>query len=81
MSAVMSAENERSISFWNGDDIMAIPINIIDLLHATGISKNTLSKFSKNKFVSMDVLVKLCRVLECDIGDIIEILPENNNEL
>ncbi|MCL2124487.1 MAG: helix-turn-helix transcriptional regulator [Oscillospiraceae bacterium] len=28
----------------------------------------------------MDVLVKLCRVLECDIGDIVEVLPEMNND-
>ena len=55
-------------------------IKKIDLLHATGISKNTLSKFSKNEFVSMEVLVKLCRVLKCDIGDIIEVLPEKNND-
>ena len=50
-------------------------IKKIDLLRATGISKNTLSKFSRNEYVSMDVLVKVCRVLECDIGDIVEVLP------
>ncbi|MDR2572019.1 MAG: helix-turn-helix transcriptional regulator [Oscillospiraceae bacterium] len=48
----------------------------IDLLHQTGVSANTMSKFSKNEYVSMEVLVKVCRVLECDIGDIMEILPE-----
>ena len=54
-------------------------IKRIDLLHLTGISPNTLSKFSKNEYVSMDVLVKVCHVLECDIGDIIEVLPESRN--
>ncbi len=48
-----------------------------DLQQATGISKNTLSKFSKNEYVSMEVLVKVCRLLKCDIGDIMEILPES----
>jgi len=46
-----------------------------DLLNKTGMSKNTLSKFSKNDYVSMEILVKVCRVMECDIGDIMEILP------
>jgi DNA-binding Xre family transcriptional regulator len=48
----------------------------IDLLHETGVSANTMSKFSKNEYVSMEVLVKVCRVLNCDIGDIMEVLPE-----
>ncbi|MCL1905872.1 MAG: helix-turn-helix transcriptional regulator [Clostridiales bacterium] len=48
-----------------------------DLLRATGISKNTMSKFSKNEFISMEVLVKVCRVMGCDIGDIMEVLPES----
>jgi DNA-binding Xre family transcriptional regulator len=46
-------------------------------LRLTGVSSNTLSKFSKNEYVSMDVLVKVCRVLGCDIGDIMEVLPES----
>ncbi len=48
-----------------------------DLQQATGISKNTLSKFSKNEYVSMEVLVKVCRLLKCDIGDIMEVLSES----
>lgn len=46
-----------------------------ELRQATGISPNTLTKFSNNTYVSMDVLVKVCRVLDCDIGDIMEIIP------
>lgn len=43
-----------------------------------GISTSTLSKLTKNEYVSMDVLVKICAELNCDIGDIVEIL--NNKE-
>ena len=42
---------------------------------ATGISPNTLTKLSNNEYVSMEVLVKICRVLDCDFGDIMEIVP------
>lgn len=47
----------------------------IDLRRATGISPNTLTKLSSNEYVSMEVLVKICRVLECDVGDMMEVLP------
>lgn len=47
-----------------------------DLRIATGISPNTLTKLSNNDYVSMEVLVKICRVLECNIGDIVDFIPE-----
>jgi len=46
-----------------------------ELRIATGISPNTLTKLSNNEYVSMEVLVKICRVLACDFGDIMEIMP------
>lgn len=53
-----------------------------ELRRMTGISPNTLTKLSNNELVSMEVLVKICRSLACDIGDIVEIVeivdkPEN----
>jgi len=45
-----------------------------DLRKMTGISPNTLTKLSNNEFVSMEVLVKVCRTLECDFGDIVEMV-------
>ena len=46
----------------------------IELRKMTGISPNTLTKLSNNEFVSMEVLVKICRALHCDIGDIVEVV-------
>ena len=40
------------------------------------IGQNTLAKLSKNEYVSMEVLVKICRGLDCSIEEIMEILPE-----
>lgn len=45
-----------------------------------GISQNTLAKLSKNEYVSMEVLVKVCRGLECTPNDILDILPEEEKE-
>lgn len=41
-----------------------------------GISASTLAKLSKNETVSMDVLIKICRSLNCSIDDIVDVLPE-----
>ena len=41
-----------------------------------GISTNTLAKLSRNEFVSMDILVRICRKLNCSVDDMMEILPE-----
>lgn len=51
-----------------------------DLRIATGISPNTLTKLSNNDYVSMEVLVKICRVLECDFGDIMELVQIKKQE-
>ena len=36
------------------------------------ISSNSVAKLSKDEIVSMEVLMKICETLECDIGDICE---------
>lgn len=48
-----------------------------ELASQASLSNGTLAKLSKNEFISMDVLVRICEVLQCDIGDIVEI---NNDE-
>ena len=51
-----------------------------ELRKLTGISPNTLTKLSNNEFVSMEVLVKICRALNCDVGDIVEVVQEPEHE-
>lgn len=46
-----------------------------DLGDAASVSPNTLAKMGRNDLVSLEVLVKICRTLGCDIGDIMEVLP------
>ena len=40
-----------------------------------GISEGTLAKLSRNENVSMDVIVKICRKMNCTVDDILEIIP------
>lgn len=51
-----------------------------ELRKLTGISPNTLTKLSNNEFVSMEVLVKICRALNCDVGDIVEVVQGPEHE-
>ena len=52
-----------------------------DLAAMAGISSTTLAKMKKDgATVSSDVLVKICRALNCDIGDIMEMIPQEGNE-
>lgn len=44
-----------------------------DLKNATGISSSTISKMGKNEPVSMDSMLKVCKALNCGIGDIVEV--------
>lgn len=45
----------------------------VEVRKVTGISPATFTKLKKNEMVSLEVLVKICKVLQCEIGDIIEI--------
>ncbi|MEG0751640.1 MAG: helix-turn-helix transcriptional regulator [Oscillospiraceae bacterium] len=48
----------------------------VELRDAANISSGTLAKLGKNESVTTDVLVRICHVLNCDIGDIMEVLPD-----
>lgn len=47
-----------------------------DLQSAAGVSWGVITKLSKGETVSMDVLIRICKVLRCDIGDIMELIPD-----
>lgn len=44
-----------------------------------GISEGTLAKLSHNENVSMDVIVKICRNMDCTVDEILDVLPSPDN--
>ena len=52
-----------------------------DLQSSAGISLASVTKLSKGERVSMEVLMKVCKTLNCDIGDIVELIPTEENEI
>ncbi len=51
-----------------------------DLQRLSGISSATITKMGKNGNVSTEVLQKVCRALGCDIADILEFIPDKDNQ-
>ncbi|MBE6357840.1 MAG: helix-turn-helix transcriptional regulator [Lentisphaerae bacterium] len=50
-------------------------LNKTQLREKAGITTNAIAKMGKGEKVSMDVLIKICTALNCNIGDIIDVLP------
>lgn len=45
------------------------------LRQETELSPGTMSKLNKNEEVALSVLLRICKYLKCDIGDICEAVP------
>ena len=48
-------------------------MNRRELAMAAEISANTVTKLGKNEVVSLEVLMRICKVFHCDTGDIMEV--------
>lgn len=48
-----------------------------DLARAANISDYTMGKLNKDQPVQMEVMVRLCKVFHCDIGDLMEVIEED----
>lgn len=51
-------------------------ISKTELIKSAKISTNAMAKLGKNEDVRVEVLVKICGVLNCSIDDILEIIPD-----
>lgn len=50
-----------------------------DLRNVTGISQSTLAKLVNGENVNTDILERICISLKCEVGDIVEIRNERND--
>ena len=53
-------------------------MNKTQLRKAAGLSTNVIARLSKNDSVSMDTLLRICKTLRCNVGDIVEVIEESN---
>ena len=48
-----------------------------DLSAMAGVSPATITKMGKGGHVTTEVLVKICSALNCNVEDIMEVIPDN----
>jgi len=51
-----------------------------DLIDKLGISSTTIAKMGKGEKVSLDVIERICNYFDCDIGDIISLDRNGQND-
>jgi DNA-binding Xre family transcriptional regulator len=51
-----------------------------DLMAATNITTTTIAKMGKELPVSMDILARICKALNCNVGDIVDYIPDEEND-
>mgnify|MGYP003607852814 CR=1 FL=1 len=52
-------------------------MNKADLKRATGISTASIAKLSKGENITTDILVKICKALDCELNDIMELARDD----
>jgi len=51
-----------------------------ELCQLSGVSKASLAKMKTGQNISVALLEKICHVLDCDYGDIMEYMPDKPRE-
>ena len=52
-----------------------------DLLQLTGLSPTTMAKLGRNEVVKIEVLMRICGALECNLGDVIDLVNVDQVEV
>lgn len=47
-----------------------------DLAKAASISPYMMTKLNNNRPVSMEVMLRFCKIFHCDIGDVMEVIED-----
>lgn len=55
-------------------------MNKTDLRRATGISTFTIAKMNRGDDINVSTLLRICDALKCNVGDIIDFIPEESSQ-
>lgn len=70
----------RTISYnplWK--KLIDVKLTKTELAEKAGIGRSTVAKMGRNEIVSLDIIVRLCNYLNCEIYDVIELTPDSSN--
>ena len=48
------------------------------LRDAASVSSSTFAKLNRNEYVALEVLVRLCAILKCELSDIVEVIIDDD---
>lgn len=51
-------------------------LNKKELIKLSGVSSSSIAKMTKGQNVTTDVLCKICKVLDCNFGDIMDYISQ-----
>ena len=52
----------------------------MELMKRVGISSGTIAKMTRGEPVSMAILERICQKLNCDFGDLVHYIPNEDDE-
>jgi DNA-binding Xre family transcriptional regulator len=55
-------------------------INKTKLSEMSKVGASTLTKLSKGECVNMEIIIRICNALDCEICDILELVPDDSAE-
>lgn len=75
-------EHKGTIKIKLAEQIDKLSISKNKLIQRAEMEKTQFNKYCSNniKRLDLDVLARLCTVLECDISDLLEFIPANNDK-
>lgn len=47
-----------------------------DLAKAADLSQSTMTKLNQDRIVSMEIMLRLCKLFHCDIGELMEVIED-----
>lgn len=59
--------------------LIDLQITRSELRLRSGISSVTLAKLGKGENVTTDILLRICKTLNCNIGDIVDVFPDEED--
>jgi DNA-binding Xre family transcriptional regulator len=60
--------------------LIDLEMNKLDLSRKSHISAASVTKLAKNQNVNVDILVRICGALKCELWDIMELLPDKQDD-
>lgn len=51
----------------------------VQLQHQAGFSANINMRTKRNRYLSLDAIETICRIIGCDVDDILEFIPDEQN--